>query len=50
MVSEKSSNLLEQHMDLPEPIQLVLKNIYQTKYYLYKKDLSWLHFDEPRVQ
>ena len=32
-----------------EPVEPVLKNIYQSN--TYRKELSWLHFgDEPRVQ
>ena len=32
-----------------EPVQLVQTNIYQSN--TYRKDLSWLHFDdEPRAQ
>ena len=32
-----------------EPVEPVLKNIYQSN--SYRKDLDWLHFDdEPRVQ
>ena len=48
MVTKKSCNLSEQRLDLlqkkdVEPVEPVLKNIYQSK--------SWPHFeDEPRFQ
>ena len=35
-------------MNCLEPVEPVLKNIYQSN--TYSKDLSWPHFDEPRVQ
>ena len=54
MVTEKSCDLPEQRLDLldkkeKEPVQLLQMNINQTN--TYRKDLSWLYFDdEPRVQ
>ena len=54
MVTEKSCNLPQQRLDLldkkeMEPVQLLQMNINQTN--TYRKDLSWLYFDdEPRVQ
>ena len=54
MVTEKSCNLSEKRADLfenkeVEPVEPVQMNIYQIN--TYRKDLSWLHFDdEPRVQ
>ena len=54
MVTEKSCNLSEKRVDLfenkeVEPVEPVQMNIYQIN--TYRKDLSWLHFDdEPRVQ
>ena len=53
MVTEKSCNLSEYWVDLLEkkelePVEPVQMNIYQSD--TYRKDLSWLHFDdEPRV-
>ena len=52
MVTEKLCNLNEQtsiENKEVEPVQSVHMNIYQSNNY--RKDLSWLHFDdEPRVQ
>ena len=55
MVTEKSCNLSEQQVDLPqenkevETVEPVQMNIYKSN--TYRKDLSWLHFNnEPRVQ
>ena len=56
MVTEKSCNQSEKRVDLPrekgsgtEPVEPVLKNIYERN--TYRKDLSWPHFNnEPRIQ
>ena len=53
MVTGKSCNISEQRVDLPrekgsEPVEPVLKNIYQSN--TYRKDhilmMSWPHFDD----
>ena len=54
MVTEKSCNLSEEQVDLPqvnevETVEPVLKNNYQSN--TYRKDLSWPHIDdEPKAQ
>ena len=46
ITSRQSTSLEKKEV---EPVELVLKNIYQNN--TYRKDLSWPHFDdEPRVQ
>ena len=54
MMTGKSCNLSEQPIDLPwekvEPVEPVVKNIYQSN--AYRKDLSWpqFYYEQPRVQ
>ena len=45
----RGMDLQEKEAQKVEPVEPVLKNLYQSN--TYRKDLSWLHFDnEPRVQ